>query len=181
MFFVAKCIELMGDGCLSNEHFEELGGILKGKLEEHFKNQELRQGECPSSEAARGLSASVMLTLCLSVRPSVTDKRRDEDYDEQVEETLQDEVNDPRTHDISTVAPRSATKKGIQGYRTRGTGCVSMTLNIAIKNGYKNNFSQDIYNVLNLHPPLSGVWRDEIWRELWLMHFTPKRNGAFIF
>ncbi len=35
----------MGDGCLSNEHFEELGGILKGKLEEHFKNQEARQGE----------------------------------------------------------------------------------------------------------------------------------------
>lgn len=33
----------------------------------------------------------------LSVRPSITDKRRDEDYDEQVEETLQDEVNDPRT------------------------------------------------------------------------------------
>lgn len=44
--FLLKCIELMGDGCLSNEHFEELGGILKGKLEEHFKNQELRQGEC---------------------------------------------------------------------------------------------------------------------------------------
>lgn len=62
MHSFAKCIELMGDGCLSNEHFEELGGILKGKLEEHFKNQELRQ-----------------------------DKRRDEDYDEQVEETLQDE------------------------------------------------------------------------------------------
>lgn len=37
----------MGDGCLNNEHFEELGGILKGKLEEHFKNQELRQGESP--------------------------------------------------------------------------------------------------------------------------------------
>lgn len=35
----------MGDCCLNNEHFEELGGILKGKLEEHFKNQELRQGE----------------------------------------------------------------------------------------------------------------------------------------
>lgn len=34
----------MGDGCLNNEHFEELGGILKGKLEEHFKNQEVRQG-----------------------------------------------------------------------------------------------------------------------------------------
>lgn len=40
-----QCVELMGDGCLHNEHFEELGGILKGKLEEHFKNQELRQGE----------------------------------------------------------------------------------------------------------------------------------------
>nr|XP_057906646.1 importin-5 [Doryrhamphus excisus] len=62
MHSFAKCIELMGDGCLNNEHFEELGGILKGKLEEHFKNQELRQV-----------------------------KRQDEDYDEQVEETLQDE------------------------------------------------------------------------------------------
>uniref|UniRef100_A0A671T1C8 Importin-5-like n=1 Tax=Sinocyclocheilus anshuiensis TaxID=1608454 RepID=A0A671T1C8_9TELE len=62
MHSFAKCIELMGDGCLNNEHFEELGGILKGKLEEHFKNQEVRQA-----------------------------KRQDEDYDEQVEETLQDE------------------------------------------------------------------------------------------
>ncbi|XP_062236158.1 importin-5 [Platichthys flesus] len=62
MHSFAKCIELMGDGCLNNEHFEELGGILKGKLEEHFKNQELRHT-----------------------------KRQDEDYDEQVEETLQDE------------------------------------------------------------------------------------------
>ncbi|XP_068446299.1 importin-5 [Clinocottus analis] len=62
MHSFAKCIELMGDGCLNNEHFEELGGILKGKLEEHFKNQELRQT-----------------------------KRQDEDYDEQVEESLQDE------------------------------------------------------------------------------------------
>ncbi|KAI5269261.1 Importin-5 [Manis pentadactyla] len=56
------CIEVMGDGCFNNEHFEELGGILKAKLEEHFKNQELRQV-----------------------------KRQDEDYDEQVEESLQDE------------------------------------------------------------------------------------------
>lgn len=39
----------MGDGCLNNEHFEELGGILKGKLEEHFKNQELRQGRSAKS------------------------------------------------------------------------------------------------------------------------------------
>uniref|UniRef100_A0A8C0HLX2 Importin 5 n=1 Tax=Buteo japonicus TaxID=224669 RepID=A0A8C0HLX2_9AVES len=62
MHSFAKCIEVMGDGCLNNEHFEELGGILKGKLEEHFKNQELRQV-----------------------------KRQDEDYDEQVEESLQDE------------------------------------------------------------------------------------------
>uniref|UniRef100_A0A671P5U2 Importin-5 n=1 Tax=Sinocyclocheilus anshuiensis TaxID=1608454 RepID=A0A671P5U2_9TELE len=62
MHSFAKCIELMGDGCLNNEHFEELGGIMKGKLEEHFKNQEVRQA-----------------------------KRQDEDYDEQVEETLQDE------------------------------------------------------------------------------------------
>ncbi|XP_037552498.1 importin-5 isoform X2 [Nematolebias whitei] len=62
MHSFAKCVELMGDGCLNNEHFEELGGILKAKLEEHFKNQELRQA-----------------------------KRQDEDYDEQVEESLQDE------------------------------------------------------------------------------------------
>uniref|UniRef100_A0A8C3TGH2 IPO4/5-like TPR repeats domain-containing protein n=1 Tax=Chelydra serpentina TaxID=8475 RepID=A0A8C3TGH2_CHESE len=62
MHSFAKCVEVMGDGCLNNEHFEELGGILKGKLEEHFKNQELRQV-----------------------------KRQDEDYDEQVEESLQDE------------------------------------------------------------------------------------------
>lgn len=61
-----QCIELMGEGCLNNEHFEELGGILKGKLEEHFKNQELRQA-----------------------------KRQDEDYDEGMEETLQDEVSVP--------------------------------------------------------------------------------------
>uniref|UniRef100_A0A8C5A3Q9 TOG domain-containing protein n=1 Tax=Gadus morhua TaxID=8049 RepID=A0A8C5A3Q9_GADMO len=47
MHAFAKCVELMGDGCLNTEHFEELGGILKGKLEEHFKNQELRQGEDP--------------------------------------------------------------------------------------------------------------------------------------
>ncbi|KAG7268938.1 hypothetical protein CRUP_002934 [Coryphaenoides rupestris] len=56
MHAFAKCVELMGDGCLNNEHFEELGGIMKGKLEEHFKNQELRQA-----------------------------KRQDEDYDEQDE------------------------------------------------------------------------------------------------
>ncbi|KAG7504065.1 importin-5 [Solea senegalensis] len=62
MHSFAKCVELMGDGCLNKEHFDELSGILKGKLEEHFKNQRLRQA-----------------------------KREDEDYDEEVEETLQDE------------------------------------------------------------------------------------------
>lgn len=62
----------MGDGCLNNEHFEELGGILKGKLEEHFKNQELRQGESLSSEVTWGLVVSVTLTLCPSVLPSQT-------------------------------------------------------------------------------------------------------------
>lgn len=97
----------MGDGCLNNEHFEELGGILKGKLEEHFKNQELRQGESPFSEAAWGLTASVALTPCLSI----TDKRRDEDYDEQVEETLQDEVNDSEPPNTSTVAPLQRDQK----------------------------------------------------------------------
>lgn len=40
----------MGDGCLSKEHFDELSGILKGKLEEHFKNQRLRQGEEKKTE-----------------------------------------------------------------------------------------------------------------------------------
>lgn len=67
MRFVSKCIELMGDGCLNNEHFEELGGILKGKLEEHFKNQELRQGESPSAVAWQELTARVALTLCPSI------------------------------------------------------------------------------------------------------------------
>lgn len=107
MCFLPKCIELMGDGCLNNEHFEELGGILKGKLEEHFKNQELRQGESPPPEVWRELTARVALTLRPSVRLSFTDKRRDEDYDEQVEETLQDEVNDPEI----SAAPRSTTEE----------------------------------------------------------------------
>lgn len=58
----AKSIEVMGDGCLNDEHLEELGGILKAKLEGHFKNQELRQV-----------------------------KRQEENYDQQVEMSLQDE------------------------------------------------------------------------------------------
>lgn len=141
----------MGDGCLNNEHFEELGGILKGKLEEHFKNQELRQGEtslqhfseqrllfweesslgpvkhhhktqrrCANSHSSKASDKAltsrfphdnvpfpVLFFLCLcsvNTRKSVfasssqntslsfTAKRQDEDYDEQVEETLQDEV-----------------------------------------------------------------------------------------
>ncbi|XP_023601082.1 ran-binding protein 6 isoform X2 [Myotis lucifugus] len=58
----AKSIEVMGDGCLNDEHLEELGEILKAKLEGHFKNQELRQV-----------------------------KRQEENYDQQVEMSLQDE------------------------------------------------------------------------------------------
>ena len=41
-----QCVELMGEGCLNKEHFDDLGGILTSKFEEHFKNQELRQGPC---------------------------------------------------------------------------------------------------------------------------------------
>lgn len=70
MLLVPKCIELMGDGCLNNEHFEELGGILKGKLEEHFKNQELRQGELQPSEVSHRLTVRPVLNL--SVCPSQT-------------------------------------------------------------------------------------------------------------
>lgn len=44
------------------------------------------------SGAAAARSEGGVNSFCLSV----TDKRRDEDYDEQVEETLQDEVKDPR-------------------------------------------------------------------------------------
>ncbi|XP_066113316.1 ran-binding protein 6 isoform X2 [Saccopteryx bilineata] len=58
----AKSIEVMGVGCLNDEHLEELGEILKAKLEGHFKNQELRQV-----------------------------KRQEENYDQQVEMSLQDE------------------------------------------------------------------------------------------
>lgn len=62
MFSFPQCIEVMGDGCLNNEHFEELGGILKAKLEEHFKNQELRQGKFSVlfvSEQSTGLNVII--------------------------------------------------------------------------------------------------------------------------
>lgn len=57
----AKSIEVMGDGCLNDEHLEELGEMHKQNLR-HFKNQELRQV-----------------------------KRQEENYDQQVEMSLQDE------------------------------------------------------------------------------------------
>lgn len=85
-----QCIELMGDGCLNSEHFEEMGGILKSKLEEHFKNQELRQGELWSQATKNELFHQVQTIHSVSF---CTAKRQDEDYDEQVEETLQDEVS----------------------------------------------------------------------------------------
>lgn len=56
---------------------------------------------------------------------SVTDKRRDEDYDEQVEETLQDEVNffEPRNVQFGWREVKE-TKQGVVVHRMRTT-CTS--------------------------------------------------------
>lgn len=83
----------MGDGCLNNEHFEELGGILKAKLEEHFKNQELRQGKFFMCLILNVILDHFGDNLKRHLFGCVLVKRQDEDYDEQVEESLQDEVN----------------------------------------------------------------------------------------
>lgn len=47
----------------------------------------------------------------MSFHASVTDKRRDEDYDEQVEETLQDEVNDPQITVVVAIAQLKSHEK----------------------------------------------------------------------
>lgn len=65
-----QCIELMGDGCLNNEHFEELGGILKGKLEEHFKNQELRQGDPRSVKVHRTCAHALFTDVFCLLQPN---------------------------------------------------------------------------------------------------------------
>lgn len=68
MLWFIQCIELMGDGCLNSEHFEEMGGILKSKLEEHFKNQELRQGDMIKNAACFKDSKKEQCQFCFSFR-----------------------------------------------------------------------------------------------------------------
>lgn len=62
---MAKCIEVLGSGCLAEAHMNELIQILDRLLKEHFSKADERQ-----------------------------EKRRDEDYDDVVEETLLDEDDD---------------------------------------------------------------------------------------
>ncbi|XP_033637766.1 importin-5-like isoform X2 [Asterias rubens] len=62
---LSKCIEFLGLGCISNEEMAEIAKTLNDMLEEHFKRQDDRQ-----------------------------EKRKDEDYDDVVEENLQDEHQD---------------------------------------------------------------------------------------
>ncbi|XP_078613606.1 importin-5-like isoform X1 [Branchiostoma floridae x Branchiostoma japonicum] len=62
----AKCVELLGKGCLSNnEHLSSLGKTINDHLEAHFHKQDERQ-----------------------------ERRKDEDYDEVVEESLQEQNED---------------------------------------------------------------------------------------
>ncbi|KPI93520.1 Importin-5 [Papilio xuthus] len=71
---LAKCIELLGTGCLSTESMEEVLRILNKLLTEHFKRATERR-----------------------------QKRADEDYDEVVEEQLADEDNED-VYGLSRVA-----------------------------------------------------------------------------
>ncbi|KAL3846795.1 hypothetical protein ACJMK2_017751 [Sinanodonta woodiana] len=74
MASLARCIELLGKGCLSSENISQLLQILDKQLKEHFTRQEERQ-----------------------------EKRKDEDYDEIVEETLLDE-DDEDVYILSKIA-----------------------------------------------------------------------------
>ncbi|XP_054270328.1 importin-5 isoform X2 [Macrosteles quadrilineatus] len=65
MYSMAKCIETLGSGCLSEAHMAELLQILDKQLKEHFEREVER-----------------------------LEKRKDEDYDEVVEEQLEDDIND---------------------------------------------------------------------------------------
>jgi len=65
MYSMAKCIETLGNGCLSEPHMAELLKILDKQLKDHFEREVER-----------------------------LEKRKDEDYDEVVEEQLADENND---------------------------------------------------------------------------------------
>ncbi|CAH1781938.1 unnamed protein product [Owenia fusiformis] len=74
MHSFAQCVERMGNGCLSAEVMAELLRILDKTLKDHFMKQQSRQ-----------------------------DVRKDEDYDEVVEETLLDE-NDEDVYILSKVS-----------------------------------------------------------------------------
>jgi len=74
MHSLGQCIERMGHGCLSQEHVDELVRILDKILLEHFERQTSR-----------------------------LEQRKDEDYDELVEETLVDE-DDQDTYLLSKVS-----------------------------------------------------------------------------
>ncbi|XP_013780072.1 importin-5-like [Limulus polyphemus] len=74
MHALAKCIEVLGRGCLSEEHMAELLKVLDKSLKDHFERAQERQ-----------------------------EKRKDEDYDEIVEEELLDE-DDEDVYILSKVA-----------------------------------------------------------------------------
>ncbi|XP_076804847.1 importin-5-like [Clavelina lepadiformis] len=61
----ARCIELRGRGCFTMEQYQELADALRTMLDQHFQRAQERM-----------------------------EKRNDEDYDDQVEEALQDEDQD---------------------------------------------------------------------------------------
>ncbi|XP_072034276.1 importin-5-like [Amphiura filiformis] len=61
----AKCIEFLGGECLNNDQMQEVAKTIHEMLEQHFKRQSERQ-----------------------------EQRKDEDYDDVVEENLQDEDDD---------------------------------------------------------------------------------------
>ncbi|GFG38740.1 hypothetical protein Cfor_07043, partial [Coptotermes formosanus] len=74
MHSLAKCIETLGNGCLTEEAMAELIRILDKIMKDHFSKAAARQ-----------------------------EKRKDEDYDETVEEQLEDEDNED-VHIFSKVA-----------------------------------------------------------------------------
>lgn len=59
MYSLAKCIEVLGSGCLSEEHLVELKNLLDKYLTEHFKKAEARKGK--RSEVPSAFYASPMI------------------------------------------------------------------------------------------------------------------------
>jgi len=74
MYAMAKCIEVLGLGCLTNDQMQELMRIMDKSMKEHFERSVKRQ-----------------------------EQRKDEDYDEVVEEQLLDE-DDEDVYVLSKVA-----------------------------------------------------------------------------